>query len=70
MRIPPPIPEGLTRTAIELHGPAGTGWLERLPALIAPCEERLSLEVGSPFPRLFFDYVAPALRAAGTAGSF
>ncbi len=27
----------------------------------------MSLEVGSPFPEFFFNYVAPALRAAGTA---
>jgi streptomycin 6-kinase len=66
MRIPPSIPEGLTRTAIELHGPAGAAWLERLPALIAACEEHWSLEVGSPFPELSYNYVAPALRADGT----
>ena len=67
MRIPPPIPRALIRTTIELHGPAGAGWLKRLPTLIAVSEEHWSLEVGSPFPGLSFNYVAPALRAEGTA---
>jgi streptomycin 6-kinase len=67
MRIPPPIPQALIRNTIELHGPAGAGWLDRLPALFAESEERWSLEVGSPFPELSFNYVAPALRADGTA---
>ena len=67
MRIPPPIPQALIRTTIELHGPAGAGWLDRLPTLLAFGEERWSLKVGLPFPELSFHYVAPALRADGTA---
>jgi hypothetical protein len=67
MRRPPPIPQALIRTTFELHGPAGAGWLERLPTLIAESQERWSLEVGLPFPELSFHYVAPALRADGKA---
>ena len=67
MRIPPPIPQALIRTTVELHGPASAGWLERLPTLIAESQERWSLEVGLPFPELSFHYVAPALRADSTA---
>jgi streptomycin 6-kinase len=63
VRVPPSIPEGFARTIIELHGAAGAGWLERLPSLIARCEERWSLEVKPPFPELSFNYVASALRA-------
>jgi streptomycin 6-kinase len=67
MRVPPSIPEGLTRTTIALRGAAGRDWLDRLPALITGCEERWSLEIGAPFPELSFNYAAPALRADGTA---
>jgi streptomycin 6-kinase len=65
MRVPPSIPEGLTRTTIELRGAAGVEWLDRLPALVTRCEARWSLEVGPPFPELSFNYAAPALRADG-----
>ena len=67
MRVPPCIPEGLARTTIELRGAAGVEWLDRLPALVAGCGERWSLEVGPPFPQLSFNYAAPALRFDGTA---
>jgi streptomycin 6-kinase len=67
MRLPSSVPEGLIRTTIEMRGAAGAGWLNRLPVLIAECEERWSLEVDSPFPELSFNYVAPALRADGTS---
>jgi streptomycin 6-kinase len=67
MRDPPSIPEGLARTTIELRGAAGVEWLDRLPALVARCRERWSLEVGPPFPQLSFNYAAPALRFDGTA---
>jgi streptomycin 6-kinase len=67
MRVLPSIPEGFARTIVELHGASGAEWLERLPSLIAGYEECWSLEVGAPFPELSFNYVAPALRADGTA---
>jgi streptomycin 6-kinase len=48
-----------------LHGAVGAEWLDRLPSLIAGCEERWSLDVGPPFPDLSFNYVAPTLRSGG-----
>ena len=67
MHDPPSMPEKLTRTTIELRGAAGAEWLERLPAIVAYCEERWSLAVGPPFPELSYNYAAPAVRADGTA---
>lgn len=57
------IPDQMIRTAIELRGAAGAEWLERLPAIIADCEQRWSLTVDSPFPQISANYVAPAVRA-------
>lgn len=61
------VPEGLIRNATEMRGPLGAGWANRLPVIIAGCENSWSLEVESPFPDLSQNYVAPALRADGTA---
>ncbi|MEW5986187.1 MAG: aminoglycoside phosphotransferase family protein [Chloroflexota bacterium] len=60
------IPEAFARTMVELYGPAGAAWLERLPTLIGEYEQRWSLTVGRPFPNLSYNYVAPAARADGT----
>jgi streptomycin 6-kinase len=51
---------------VELYGEAGAAWLERLPALLAGCTERWAVTVGPPFP-LSYNYVAPAVRADGSA---
>jgi streptomycin 6-kinase len=59
------IPDELARTAIELEGPAGRDWLDRLPAIVAGCARRWSLTVEPPFPNLSYNYVAPARRAGG-----
>ena len=67
MRVPPSVPEGLIRTTIELRGTTGAGWLNRLPEIVARCEERWSLRVAPPFPELSYNYAAPATRADGTA---
>jgi len=61
------IPDNLARTAIELDGPAGRDWLDRLPAIVAGCARRWSLAVEPPFPNLSYNYVAPASRADGSA---
>ena len=42
----------------------GKAWLESLPRLIEECEDRWKITVGSPFS-LSFNYVAPAVTAAG-----
>ena len=61
------IPEELIRTTIETRGAAGADWLNRLPAIVAGCERRWSLAVGPPFPELSANYLAPTVRADGTA---
>ena len=61
------VPEELVRNATELRGAEGAEWANRLPAVVADCGRRWSLEVGPPFPELSQNYVAPARRADGTA---
>ena len=46
--------------------PSGADWLTRLPALIAECERRWSLNLGRHFPELSYNFVAPAVRADGS----
>jgi streptomycin 6-kinase len=60
------VPASLARTLVEVHGEAGRAWLGRLPSLVAHCQERWSIQVGPPFPRLSYNLVAPARRADGT----
>ena len=61
MSFPPSVPEGFARTQVSLRGEAGLAWLNRLPALTDEISHRWSLEVGSPFPNLSYNWVAPAL---------
>lgn len=61
------IPIDFARTIVELYGAAGLDWLRQLPATIADCEQRWSLTVMPPFAGLSYNYVAPAIRADGTA---
>lgn len=49
----------------EMHGEAGTAWLDRLPEILAECERRWSLRIEPAFGRLSYNYVAPAVRADG-----
>jgi streptomycin 6-kinase len=51
---------------IELFGEEGRAWLDRLPAILATCEERWNLTIGAPVANLSFSYVAPAVLADGT----
>src|SRR2546421_8836982 len=53
---------------IELFGEEGRAWLDRLPAILAACEERWNLTIGAPVGNLSFNYVAPAVLAGGTEG--
>ena len=61
------IPPEFVRTQREVNGEAGLAWLSRLPELIAECEREWSLVVGPPLLPLSYNYVAPAVRAGGTA---
>src|SRR5437764_11648587 len=60
------LPDPFARAMVELYGEAGAAWLERLPALLAGCAERWALTVDPPFA-LSYNYVAPAVRADGSA---
>lgn len=60
------IPAQFARKTIGLYAEAGVAWLDRLPAIVADCARRWSLTVGPPFPRLSYNYVAPAVQADGT----
>jgi streptomycin 6-kinase len=51
---------------IELYGEEGRAWLDRLPDILAACEERWGLTIGAPVGNLSFNYVAPAVLADGT----
>ena len=59
-----PLPEHFVYT-IKTVFEGGEAWLERLPALIAECEARWSIQVGDPF-KLSYNFVAPAVRADGS----
>lgn len=61
------IPTSFSKTIIEVHQEAGLKWLQDLPILIKKCEERWLLKVEAPFAALSYNYVAPAVRADGTA---
>lgn len=50
-----------------MHGPEGTAWLGRLPKIVAECSRKWSLDVDPPFPDVFYNYVAPGVRADGSA---
>lgn len=61
------VPDAFIRTARRLRGPKSEPWLAALPGIVAACREEWSLTLGPPFPRLTFNYAAPATRADGTA---
>ncbi len=61
------IPTSFSQTIIEVHQEAGLKWLQGLPLLIEKCEQRWLLKVEAPFAALSYNYVAPAVRADGTA---
>ncbi len=60
-------PSGCARQIIDVHGQAGVEWLARLPALVADVAARWSLTILPPFPKLSYNYVAPAVGPDGAA---
>jgi len=60
------IPEDFARFMRKVFGEEGRAWLDRLPAILATCEERWNLTLGAPVRNLSFNYVAPAVLADGT----
>jgi len=59
------IPGAFAHKMITLGGLEGHAWIDRLPYILAACEQRWGLTIGPPFD-LSFNYVAPALRNDGT----
>jgi streptomycin 6-kinase len=59
------LPENFVHTQLELYGERGQQWLERLPLLLAECEQRWGITVLPPFSTLSYNYAAPATRADG-----
>jgi streptomycin 6-kinase len=60
------IPESFACFMVELFGEEGRAWLDRLPIILAACEERWNLTIGAPVGNLSFNYVAPGVLADGT----
>ena len=51
---------------LEVHGRAGRIWLEdQLPGILTECRQRWSLNLGSPFPNLSYNFVVPATSQDG-----
>jgi streptomycin 6-kinase len=53
------------RKIMDVHGQAGVAWLAGLPALLAQCAARWSLNIQPPFPISSYNYVAPAVGPEG-----
>jgi streptomycin 6-kinase len=60
------IPENFASFMIELFGEEGRAWLDRLPSILANCEERWHLTIDAPVKNLSFNYVAPGVLGDGT----
>lgn len=60
------IPEDFAHFMTTLFAEEGRAWLDRLPAILAACEERWNVTIGAPVGNLSFNYVAPATLADGT----
>src|SRR5947209_9474797 len=58
------IPDDFRREMIALHEEEGREWLDRLPSILAACEQRWGLTISPPFG-LSYHYVAPAIRVDG-----
>ena len=63
------IPHDFVRKASAFHGEEGLAWVNRLPAILANCEQRWRLTFASPFiyQSYAYHYIAPATRSDGTA---
>ncbi len=59
------IPDDFACKMIALGGEEGRAWIERLPAILAACEQHWGITIDLPFD-LSYNYVAPAVRSDGT----
>lgn len=62
------LPENFVQFIRDVYGTeAANAWFERLPSFLEECALRWQLKLLPPFENLSFHYVAPAIRADGTA---
>ena len=61
------IPDAVTKNLISCYGEQGRDWLERLPQLVAEISDQWELRVSEPFGGGCVAWVAPAVRADGSA---
>jgi len=62
-----PAPRRLAKNIVDLFGQRGAEWLAQLPSIITVCEQRWALTSQAPLQNVSYNYVAPAVRADGTA---
>ncbi len=60
-----PLPNKFVHDMLALDGENARDWLNRLPDILAACEQHWHITIGPPF-ELSFNYVAPATRFDGT----
>src|SRR5215475_5947152 len=60
------IPDEFARARSTYGGEEGARWIQRLPTILATCEERWKITIGAPFPNLSYHYVASATRSDGS----
>lgn len=63
------IPDDFVSKASNFHGEEGIAWIDRLPTILANCEQRWRLTFAPPFAyqSYAYHYIAPATRSDGTA---
>lgn len=62
------LPEDFVQFICTVYGTeAANAWFQRLPSFLEECAQRWQLKLLPPFENLSFHYVAPAVRADGTA---
>lgn len=59
------LPETFRQTILATFGAAGRAWLAALPAILADCAARWSLQLGPPVPNLSYNYVVSAETSDG-----
>lgn len=60
------IPDEFAQARITYQGEDGQRWMQRLPTILAACEERWNITIGTPFPNLSYHYVTSATRGDGS----
>jgi streptomycin 6-kinase len=61
------VSDGFVRRMVDVYGAEGAAWIERLPAIVAECEQRWLLQACPSFEPLSYNYVAPVVLADGAA---